>query len=74
MRWEVLSGELTVQEMAYALPPRAAVEQVEVELGGEPILASTARQADWVTITLPQETQVTAERDLMVCMRIDREG
>ena len=74
VRWEVLGGALTVREMAYAPPPGAAVETVEVELGGEPIFASTARQSDRVTITLPQETQVTAERDLMVCMRIDREG
>ena len=74
VRWEVLGGALTVREMAYAPPPGAAVETVEVELGGEPILASTARQVDRVTITLPQETQVSAERDLMVCMRIDRKG
>ena len=74
IRWEVLGGELTVQEMTYAPPPGAAVETVKVELGGEFILASTARQADRVTITLPQEIQVTAERDLRVCMSIDREA
>ena len=72
VHWEVLSGELTVQEMAYALPPQAAIEAVKVELGSEPVPASIARQAGWATISLPRQIQVTVGRDLRVCLGIDQ--
>ena len=73
VRWEVLCGELTVKEMAYAPPPGAVVESINVELGGELVLATTAEQDDRLTITLHEEIQVNAERDLRVCFSIDQE-
>ena len=72
VRWEVLSGELTVQEMAYSTLPRAAVREVTVELGSEPVANSCAWEAGRATITLPHNIQVTGKRDLNVCIKIEQ--
>ncbi len=70
--WEVLFGDLAVQEMAYAPPEGAAIEGVNVELGGEPVAAVVTGEADWAQITLPRSILVTSERALNVRMRIEQ--
>ena len=72
VRWEVLGGALTVQEMAYATLPRAAARQVTVDVGSEPVDNSHAWEAGKATITLPHSIQVTGRRDLNVCINFEK--
>ena len=69
VRWQVLSGELAVQEMVYALPPDARVETVTVELGSEPVLSMWTQRSGLVTITLTRPLHAAAGQNLVVRMR-----
>ena len=73
VRWEVLSGELNVREMAFSPPPRAAVEGVSVEKDDEAIAARFRQKGDEATISLPRNIQVSAGSQLRIGMRLDRE-
>ena len=64
VRWQVLSGELAVKEMAYALPSHATVEAVSVKLAGEPVPASIEQRSESVTISLAQRVRAEAGQDL----------
>ena len=68
VRWQVLSGELAVEEMAYALPLRATVEAVSVKLAGEPVPASIEQRSESVTISLAQRVRAEAGQDLVIRM------
>lgn len=73
VRWKVLSGDLYVQEMVYAIPPHAVAREVAVELGSELIAASFTLEAGRTTIALPRSIHVSGKRDLKVYMRIEKE-
>ena len=73
VRWEVLAGELNVREMAYAIPPRATVEGVSVELGDEAVAARIRQEGVRVTVLLPRSIHISAGGQLGIGMRFDKE-
>ncbi|MCY3709855.1 MAG: GH116 family glycosyl-hydrolase [Caldilineaceae bacterium] len=72
VRWEVLSGVLSVQEMVYATPPHAVVREVTVEVGSEIVAANFTLEAGRTTIALPRGIHVSGKGDLNVYMRIEK--
>ena len=68
VQWEVLSGELLVQTMRYALPPGAKLRTATLEAAAQIELARVEQHADFVEIALVQELKVTVDRPLGVRM------
>lgn len=73
VRWEVLSGDLNVQEMVYATPAHTVVREVTVEVGSEIVAASFTLEAGRTTIALPRSIHISGKGDLNVYMRIEKE-
>ena len=62
-----------MREMAYAVPPRATVEGVSVELGDEAAEARIRQEGERVTVLLPRSIHIRAGRQLGIGMRFDKE-
>jgi len=74
VRWEVLSGELPVQSMRYALPQGAKVCTMALELAGPVEPARIEQRDSLVDIDLPWTLKVTAGQPLVVRIELDGPG
>ena len=71
VRWEVLSGELVVETMRYALPQGARLRTVGLEPAGLATVVQVEQKDGFVAIGLSQMLTVTAGRGLVVRMELD---
>ncbi len=66
VRWEVLSGELRVQHIRYALPERARVRAATIEWNGQVETPHAEQKNAFVEIALAQPLTITAVVPLVI--------
>ena len=66
VRWQVASGELTVEKMRYRLPPGRALRSVTLETPRQGLVAHVERMDSLIEITLGKPLTATAEKPLAV--------